>query len=166
MMRIIFRKNIVWKMLLQINPHKSSGPDSIPPIVLKTFARELAPILTKIFYLSYKKGVFPTIWKQANVQPVSKKGHKDDPSNYKPISILSVVANVFEKQINHNIISYLKKSKLSMEGNTVSNKAERQETCLHMLRMSGTSHWKATVKRIVLHLISPRLFIKYGTTSF
>ena len=47
------------------------------------------------------------------VQPVLKRGcDKTDPSNYRPISIVSAVAKVFEKCINQHIVKYLEVNKL------------------------------------------------------
>ena len=42
---------------------------------------------------------FPDDLKVAKVVPIFKAGAKDDPGNYRPISILSSVARVFEKLI-------------------------------------------------------------------
>ena len=44
----------------QLETSKSKGPDGIPAIVLKTCAPELAPILNKLFQLSYTLSTFPT----------------------------------------------------------------------------------------------------------
>ena len=53
----------VRKVLLQLNISKSSGTDCIPAIVLKSCAPELAPVLNKLFQLSYNLGIFPSSWK-------------------------------------------------------------------------------------------------------
>ena len=112
MSEIIFRVRQVQRILLSLDTKKSSGLDGIPAIVLKRCAPELAPILTRLFQLSYDKGVFPDSWKIARVQPVPKKGSKSLPSNYRPISLLSVVCKVMEKCINSQILKYLEKHKL------------------------------------------------------
>ena len=49
---IKFSTRKVRKVLLQLSTSKSSGPDCIPAIVLKSYAPELAPILNKLFQLS------------------------------------------------------------------------------------------------------------------
>ena len=60
----------VRKVLLQL---KSSGPDGIPAIVLKSCVPELAPVLNKLFQLSYNLGNFPSSWKLAHIFPIPKK---------------------------------------------------------------------------------------------
>lgn len=56
----------------------SSGPDGIPPIVLKNCRSILAFPLSYIFQLSINSGIFPDIWKSAFIKPVFKKGDKID----------------------------------------------------------------------------------------
>ena len=56
------------------NVSKASGPDQIPCRLLKGLAGEISPILTEIFKQSMRDGVIPSIWKNANVTPVFKKG--------------------------------------------------------------------------------------------
>ena len=62
-------------------PHKASGTDQLKPIVLKTLRKELAPILHVIFQRSIDQGKLPSMWKEANLSPLFKKGDKTDPSN-------------------------------------------------------------------------------------
>ena len=47
------------KALCGLNPSKSTGPNLIPPRILKVAARELAPLLTKIFNLSITSRYYP-----------------------------------------------------------------------------------------------------------
>ena len=70
---IKFSTHKVWKVLLQLNTSKSSGPDVITAIVLKSCAPKLAPVLNKLFQLSYNLGIFPSPWKLAHVLPIPKK---------------------------------------------------------------------------------------------
>lgn len=109
---IKFSTRKVRKALQTLNTNKSKGPDSIPAIVLKTCAPELAPVLNKLFQLSYKHGIFPSLWKQVHVFPIPKKGDKSDPSNYRPIAISSLLSKVMETIITHQLLSYLETNQL------------------------------------------------------
>ena len=90
-------------LLKKLNPHKASGPDQLKPIVLQTLHKELAPILEIIFQRSLDQGKLPTIWKEANVSPIFKKGDKTDPANYRPISLTCVLCKVLEHIVASNI---------------------------------------------------------------
>ena len=66
--------NGVTKLLSDIKPYKSSGPDGIPAFLLKEVALQLAPPLTLVFQASLNQQKLPSDWKVAHVVPVFKKG--------------------------------------------------------------------------------------------
>ena len=87
---------------------KSSGPDNINNRILKEIAIPISEPLSDLYNFSLSHGIFPEIWKQANVSPLYKK---DDPSlacNYRPISLLSTVGKVMEKIVHKHIFIYFK----------------------------------------------------------
>ena len=112
MFPIKFSTHKVRKTLHQLNKSKSSGPDGIPAIVLKSCAPELAPVLNKLFQLSYNLGIFTSSWKLTHVFPVPKKGDKSDPSNYHPIAITSLVSKTMETIITKQLLAFLETNNL------------------------------------------------------
>ena len=96
-------------LLLKTNSKKATGLDKIPCKVLKLAANIIAPSLMHIFNQSIAICIFPTEWKLARVSPIYKKGKKDDPNNfyYRPISVIPVVAKIFEKLVHEQLYSYL-----------------------------------------------------------
>ncbi|KFP57002.1 hypothetical protein N323_03318, partial [Cathartes aura] len=89
---------LVRSLQLQLDAHKSRGPDDIHPRALKELADVIAGPLFIIFQLSWESGNVPVNWKMANV-PIFKKGKKEDPGNYKPVSLTSVPGKIMEKVI-------------------------------------------------------------------
>ena len=65
-----------------------------------------------IFEESLKCGVFPEIWKKANVVPVHKKEDKTLVKNYRPISLLPIFGKIFERVIYNSIFNYFISNKL------------------------------------------------------
>ena len=53
--------------------------------------------LSFLYNKSLDVGLVPIAWKRSNVTPIHKGGLTDDPGNYSPISVVPVVAKVFEK---------------------------------------------------------------------
>ena len=62
--------------------------------------------LAKIFNISLKTGVFPVEWKYARLAPIFKGGLKSETGNYRPISVLSTLARVFERIIYNQLSNY------------------------------------------------------------
>ena len=76
---------------------KAVGPDLINNQPLEELAQPLALPLSDLFNFSlFYSGSVPHIWKQAYVIPIHKKNDPSDVPNYRPISLLSTVSNVYK----------------------------------------------------------------------
>ena len=60
----------------------------------------------------FRSPLFAGQWKKAIVTPIFKKGCKSDPSNYRPVSLTSVVCKVLERIISENILEHIKSNSL------------------------------------------------------
>ena len=83
--------------------------DMIPNKMLKISAHVISSSLTDIFNCCTSMNIFPDDLK---VVPIFKVRAKDDPGNYRPISILSSVARVFEKLIYNQLYHYFSSNNL------------------------------------------------------
>ncbi|GAB0175842.1 mitochondrial enolase superfamily member 1 [Grus japonensis] len=92
--------------------HKPMGPDGIHPRVV----RELSGVLTKplsiIYQPSWLTGEVPVDWRLANVMPIHKKGRKEDPGNYRPVSLTLVLGKVMEQIILSAIMWHVQDNKV------------------------------------------------------
>jgi hypothetical protein len=98
----------VTDLLSILDVNKAYGPDDISPKVLKEGAPMIVKSITKLFNLSLEIGIFPTSWKLANVVPIYKKAEEFFTSNYRPISLLSILAKVFERVVFKYLFNYFR----------------------------------------------------------
>jgi len=73
---------------------------------------EIVYPLTIIFNKSYESRWLPLDWRSANISAIYKKGSKNDVSNYRPISLTSVICKIFESILRDNIIKHFQVNKL------------------------------------------------------
>ena len=72
------------------------GPDGIPAIILKELCEELCLPMSIIFNKSISTGEIPKEWKVAEVTAIFKKGNKQEPGNYRPVSLTSISCKILE----------------------------------------------------------------------
>ena len=78
---------------------RACGSDGITVEMLKLTFAVVGPHLLHIVNSCIKNCDMSLEWKAATVTPRYKNGDKNDPSNYRPISILPVVAKLCERVI-------------------------------------------------------------------
>ena len=68
-----------------------------------------------VFNQSLLQGIFPENFKVSKVTPIAKGGEEMDPYNYRPISTLSALTQIFEKLICKQLVNYLEKHAILYE---------------------------------------------------
>ena len=92
----------------QMNSTGAVGLDGVPLSAVKRCLAVIGPHLLRIVNASFTKGVFPEAWKTAEVVPILKaKGDINEPSNHRPISLLSHLSKIVEKIVCDQLSRYL-----------------------------------------------------------
>ena len=95
----------------KMKDNKSPGVDEKPPKLLKEIVEQISTPLAKLFNLSLEEGIVPSEWKEANITPLFKKGSRNKPENYRPVSLTSVVCKLLETLIIDHMVEFLVKHK-------------------------------------------------------
>lgn len=100
------------KSIIQSLKKKSPGWDGINPVVIKDTFPYYIDALTALINKSITEGYFPDELKTAKVIPLYKNNKASLVNNYRPVSILSTFAKIFERIIYNRLISFINKHNL------------------------------------------------------
>ena len=117
----IFELRGVQCAIQRLKTNKSPGLDGLYPELFKLFNNNMVQAITRIFNSVYNSGIFPTPWCIGCIKPIYKKGDELLPSNYRGITLLPIMANLFTSILNRNGQSPIKRS---MTHNLVSKRIE------------------------------------------
>ena len=107
------RPSLVSSQLRKLCMRKATGLDAVSARLLRECFDPVSDSLAVIFNRSIETSIFPDEWKSARITPLYKKCvNRSDLSNYRPISIIPVVAKVFERIVYDQLYSYLAENKL------------------------------------------------------
>jgi hypothetical protein len=144
-------ESLVLKALKRLPNKISSGPDSVPPLILKKVSSSIASPLCQIFAKSLETGIVPAIWLVGEIAAVyKKKGDSSLPSNYRPISLTVAASKAMELIVKDHVMAFLK------DNNLISTKQHgflsRRSTLTNVL--STLNNWfKARLEKLSVHSI-------------
>ena len=102
---------MIAQKIKKMKDNKSPGV-GIPPKLLKEIVEQISIPHAKLFNLSIEEGIVPSEWKEANITPLFKKGSRNTPENYIPVSLTSVVCKLLETLIRDHMVEFLVKYRL------------------------------------------------------
>lgn len=113
--RFHFKKlydNDIKHYIKKLKNTKSTGPDEISTEILKKCATEITPYLTSLINTSLKSSTFPENLKINKITPIQKSTDDNSISNYRPISVSSIISKILETIVNDQLTQYLEKYSL------------------------------------------------------
>ena len=100
----------VFQALSNLDPSKAMGADGIAPQILNFCAAALFEPLHHLFCTFLTSTHIPSEWCLHCVTLIFKSGDRAVVSNYRPVSLLSCVSQVLEKQIYNCIVDIVSPS--------------------------------------------------------
>ena len=99
----------ICKCILKLKNSKAPSPsDHILNEYIKSTKDILLPFYTKLFNCVLQTGIIPLSWLEGTIIPIFKnKGSPTEPSNYRPITLLSCMGKLFTSILNQRLNTFL-----------------------------------------------------------
>ena len=133
----------MFSLLSKLCKSKATGLDTISARLLRECADLIADPMCSIFNQSVRSGIFPQEWKCAKVIPLFKEGNHSDLNNYRPISIVPIVAKVFERIIYDQVYGYLTENNLTSSQQSGFRSLHSTVTAL----LEATNNWAFNIDK-------------------
>ena len=91
------------KALTQLKPRKAAGIDTLIPELFINGKSILLPFLTKLFQNIFNSGMYPEGWTQGILQLIYKNGDKNNPNNYRDITLMSCFGKLFDQVLYNKL---------------------------------------------------------------
>ena len=106
------------EVLLAVKQLKN-GAGAGPDLLLNEFYKKGTNILTNYIHSLFNKifelGYFPDKWSEGFIVPIFKKGDKNEPSNYRGITLLSTLGKLFTRVLNNRLNEWAEKYRIYCE---------------------------------------------------
>ena len=86
----------ITKCLRNLKNSKTGGSDEVGEL-LKYGGFRMVDLLEQLFSVIWQEEIVPRQWREGLIVNIFKKGDREDPANYRGITLLSVVGKVFCK---------------------------------------------------------------------
>ena len=114
----------IYNAVKKLKNSKSSGDDNVKNEYLKNSLPKMMDIYVKMFNRILDTGNFPESWGKGVIVPIYKqKGARQDPNNYRGITLLSNVSKLFTSIINDRLTRYIEENELLERNQTGFRKA-------------------------------------------
>ena len=118
--------------LLTLNADSNNDVLQLDSKLLRLVSPLISKSLTHLFNVSLMSRIVPSDWKLARITPIYKgKGPLNSEANYRPISMLSHVVKIFEKQVHKQSIEYFEAHAFITPYQSAYLNKQSTVTCLH-----------------------------------
>ena len=101
-----FTRDDILRIINNLDPNKAHGHDEISIRMLKICGDSICRPLSIIFKTCLRTSIFRLEWKETNIVPIHEKGDRQSVINYRPVSLLPICGNIFERLLYNEMLNF------------------------------------------------------------
>ena len=113
---IVVSEAEIIKACNDININKASSVHNLSSRIIKDAFLCVPNVITHLIQTSITTGLFPDMWKIANIVPLQKGGDKSNVTNLRPVSLLPLPSKIIERVIHDRVMFHFERNNI-LEGN-------------------------------------------------
>ena len=125
---IYFDEDDLISVKRKVDPNKGQGHDQISIGILQICGKAICKQSYLIIFSCIESGIFPTVWKMANVASSHNWDDKHNVKSYRPTSLFPILRKIFESLIYHDMYwFYIENNLISLNQSGF----KQEDSCLH-----------------------------------
>lgn len=108
-------KQDVISAIKKLKNAKAAGPDGFIGEIYKGLENVAVDFLVNLFNNLFDSGVYPEQWTESVIVPLFKKGDKNNPNNYRGISLSNIASKLYSSIINNRLSEWIELNNITGE---------------------------------------------------
>ncbi|MFN9109139.1 MAG: reverse transcriptase domain-containing protein [Bacteroidota bacterium] len=108
----VIQESEVSKAIHRLKSQKASAEDNIVDEMIRYGGDQMVPVLVRLLNFAFFTHCIPQDWEVGIIHPLFKKGARSDPSNYRGITVSSVLYKVLSILLNNRIVHWVESKRV------------------------------------------------------
>ena len=132
-LNVNFSEQELRRVIFSLNNNKSPGIDNITVEILKTSYEFISPFLLPLYNRIFNSSEYHRSWGEGIIAPIFKKGDVNEASNYRGITLISVLAKVYSQLLLNRLTSWTEKYEKIADNQFGFQKGKSVQYCIYIL---------------------------------
>ena len=128
-----FSEQELRRVIFSLNNNNSPGIDNITAEILKASYEFISPFLLPLYNRIFNSSEYPRSWGEGIIAPIFKEGDVNEASNYRGITLISVLAKVYSELLLNRLTSWTEKYEKIADNQFGFQKGKSVQDCIYIL---------------------------------
>ena len=128
-----FSENELRKVIFSLKNNKSAGIDNITGEILKASFEFTSQFMLSLYNRMFNSSEYPRAWGEGIIAPIFKKGDPNEASNYRGITLISVLAKIYSQLLLNRLTKWTETYEKITDNQFGFQKGKSVQDCIFIL---------------------------------